>query len=97
MLSTAMQEVINLASLNHPNIVGYKECFLQGVYAEPDSVYLYIQMELCKTSLLSLIENGGLLRYEEEDSTFIAKIELVWMREICRWSRAPTFKGGYSL
>lgn len=82
MLATAMQEVAHLASLNHANIVGYKECWLEEVRDEPLHVYLYIQMELCETSLLSLTQGRRLPRYVDEDGTFVADNELAWSRDM---------------
>lgn len=82
MLVRAMQEVAHLASLSHANIVECKECWLEAVQDEPRPVHLYIQMELCMTSLLSLMQGRRLTRYMDEDGTLFAKTELRWSSQM---------------
>lgn len=75
-LATAMQEVTNLAELSHSSIVQFFECWLERKSDFPRKANLYIQMELCKTSLYTVINGGNDSRCVGTDGNFSVVREL---------------------
>jgi len=81
-LVSAMQEVKNLASLNHECVVRYFHCWLQSVPESSSEAKLYIQMELCEVPLASVIHNETIQRCVDEVGSFCVRRELRWFRDL---------------